>query len=799
MAMTQFDVHSWARAGLFGGLLRQRGCYYFSAASKRIGSAQLRRSKGSWSGHAIAAVVFLTQAIDLSHAQITCVQDPTVGDCKFVLPPVCSRNPAASTAPAAVCDVTTPAELSGGKRVQVTLKAVTDYITVGGYTVRTENYNTSYLSPVIEANAGDSAAAAFENSLDKPSDLASSHGHGATENPTNLHFFHGGVVVPKNSRRANDPNDAAAKMGSGDNVYTYWKRGDPSFTYEVPIPSLLDGRVIDIMEGRKIPHPNGLNWYHSHLHGYSSDQIMGGLSGLLSVGEADANVVACRKDLADPSKCNDDPNATIELKARTDARYALLRDIALQDISALPDAITTMPKTATWAPKFNGWTEGRECGVWTAAGGSSDDKALRKGYCQRDKENAWLFTVNGQRFPTIRVEGGRNLLLRLGNLSPNVVYWLELYNENNEADREKLLLVGIDGVVPAKVVSADPNRQPVRATPVEDLVLMPASRAEIFIRNDCLRPQEQTYILRTKGLKAGTSGQSDRWPEIQLMRIVLEKSTVSCIDDIALNAVAGLQLVAVFAGPLPQVVTKPKGCVDDIDPKKAEHRRVTFKDVGGMTSSGVQTAWNVLTEIVRPPDPSKAAPYNNFVSDIAKRVGREDPDDGLVGIPFEEYDLGDGKIDWDNTNGARPHVCIFAEPGNSGPTSGHQQLWVLKNDTGHLHNFHIHQMKFRLATATELADKFKIEINPTNEPPEVCADQPDCKLKYKLYEASTPDANTTWHDTIPMPPAQRVYVVMSFVAEQQVGRYVFHCHILKHEDNGLMAPIEVWKPTPVVQ
>jgi FtsP/CotA-like multicopper oxidase with cupredoxin domain len=34
---------------------------------------------------------------------------------------------------------------------------------------------------------------------------------------------------------------------------------------------------------------------------------------------------------------------------------------------------------------------------------------------------------------------------------------------------------------------------------------------------------------------------------------------------------------------------------------------------------------------------------------------------------------------------------------------------------------------------------------------------------------------------------------MSFDADEQVGRYVFHCHILKHEDSGLMAPIEVWK------
>ena len=117
---------------------------------------------------AIAAILILPLGIEPSHAQITCAQDPTVGECELVLPPVCSRDPAASTAPAALCTVTDQPVLPGlpnPKRVQVNLKAVTDEIKVGGYTVETENYNGSYLSPVIEAHVGDTAAAVLENSL----------------------------------------------------------------------------------------------------------------------------------------------------------------------------------------------------------------------------------------------------------------------------------------------------------------------------------------------------------------------------------------------------------------------------------------------------------------------------------------------------------------------------------------------------------------------------------------------------------------------------------------------------------
>lgn len=768
---------------------------------------------GQWRWLFAALVIAL--ATDPAHPQSSCQQDPTAGGCELVMPPVCSRDPASATAPPGVCDVTARPGPLGGKRVEISLKATTGAIRVGGYTFSTDNYNASYLPPVVEADPGDIVAAKLQNALDyrQPStSQAGQHAHNGTDNPTNLHFFHGGIVTPRNSRVPNDPTDQAATHGNGDNIYTYLKRGSTPFTYEVPIPNRLDARVLN--EAGTIPHPSGLNWYHAHLHHYSSDQVMGGMSGLLSVGDARANLVACKPDLADPAKCNDDPGGTAALKGRTDVRYALLRDIALKEISALPET-PNAPKTAVWAPELRDWQRQHgDCKVWRTAQDQGDPNAkLRKGYCQQAQDKAWLFTVNGQRFPTIKVEGGRNLLLRFGNLSPNVVYWLELYDEQNEGDKEKLLLLSIDGVVPAKPVLADPNRQPVKATAVNDLVLMPASRAEILIRNDCLRPQAKTYILRTKGVVAGrfSNGLADRWPEIQLMRIELAASNVSCTDQIALNAIVGR---SEFATPLAQsaarTVTRPEGCVDDIDPAKAEHRKVTFSDGLG-TPDGGQT-WAIKTEILGPPGgpTSSPIPYNDFVADPAKTVGLKEADGSFSAIPFEEYDLGDGTIDWKNkdANGKeanRPHVCIFVDPDDPTQKNNLQQLWVLKNETGELHNFHIHQMKFRLATADELTGKFKIKLDgPSPEPSEICAHPPACTNPgpiYKLYEKGPSGENTRWHDTIPMPPGQKVFVIMTFAAVEQVGRYVFHCHILKHEDNGLMAPIEVWKPTsgPVVQ
>ena len=160
-------------------------------------------------------------------------------------------------------------------------------------------------------------------------------------------------------------------------------------------------------------------------------------------------------------------------------------------------------------------------------------------------------------------------------------------------------------------------------------------------------------------------------------------------------------------------------------------------------------------------------------------------------MPFEQYDLGDGRINWSEL-----HVCVFVDPNDPEHKVSHQQLWVLENQTSALHNFHIHQMKFRLATAAELTEKFKIKLDDAEnpEPSQTCPDRPEpC---YKLYEKGVPGELTRWHDTIPMPHGKRVYLIMSFDAAEQIGRFVFHCHILKHEDTGLMAPIEVWGTPP---
>ena len=721
-----------------------------------------RTRTGSWSRGVRGYAVILSFAVLTQVAR---------ADDELIQLLVCSAETSGQPAVNKICTVKPLG--NGHNKVKVNLTAETAPVEVGGYKVKnTENYNGNYLTPVIEVMPGDTVAAHLENRLKPRPHGGMAHGD-ADENPTNLHYFHGGIVSPNNPR----PN---VELGTGDNIYVHLKSGG-DFDFEVPIPGdkSLDARVLE--ENGYISHPSGLNWYHSHLHGISSDQVIGGMSGLLSVGDAKANVkAACRRNTPTDKIClNDVYKDTADLKKETVVRYALLRDIPLK--------ITTLPEDASgadavWAPQDQDFPtpEHKDCAVWKKEGSELKpnlDESLRKGYCQLEKESVWLFTLNGQRFPTITLDGNHNLLLRIGNVSANLAYVLELcdeaafaLNKCSEADGSviPLTIISLDGVVPAKPVSPDDASKPVAAFDVNNLLLMPASRAEIYIRNDNkLHQNSQTYVLRTKGLKGGI----DNWPAVALARIVLKPNSFASEVIVARNAPVEEFLSRPFTGLLEEAIP-PEGCVRDLESAQTEYRRVTFLDPA---SEG--GPWRIKTEIVHP-------------NASAKETDQPPVSEATVGpFPFENYERKDGLVDW-----TKKHVCIFID--HSSHSGSHKQLWVLRNTTPALHNFHIHQMKFRLATIRELEDH---QIIPPAS--HDTSSGTDIQVYDEQNSSETdPDFKPVWHDTIPVPPNnQRVFLIMSFDAEQQIGRFVFHCHILKHEDKGLMAPIEVWGPKPVLQ
>jgi FtsP/CotA-like multicopper oxidase with cupredoxin domain len=647
-------------------------------------------------------------------------------------PPLCSAIDAAAVElRSPFCSVTPSVGRPTRHELTLSLTATTSPVYVGGYRLaESDNYNGGYLSPVVELKPGDTFKVRMLNALAPAGAEPAGGGHGGSGRETNLHT-HGLIVSPKNA--------TPESLQNGDNVFVQLDRGQ-SLDYSVDIPTNLPASVLDGVSGI-IPHPSGPYWYHSHRHGTSDIQVAGGMSGLISIGPPKANLVAIKEE------------QTTSLRDRTDARYLMLRDIKIQ--SSIDPEAADGQSPAVWLKD----ADDKLCGV-PAAGAVPEGKA---GYCRdpNDKQRLWLFTVNGQRFPAIRIPNGRNGLWRVANLSADVTYEVSL--RDAAGNPVPFDLLSIDGVVPGKPKdpSSPPGDSP-EATKIEkSLRLMPAARAEIFVANDDGVTIERRLVLQSDGIDTAAQGESggDKWPKVQLAEIILEAAPVA----VAALGRAGLNLPVASAAPPPAAAGEaalralPPGCVRDIDRSKREHRRVTFQ-------AGFPSGWNVKTELVHPTVAAGEQPYTDLVPSDAETVIAS----------FDQY-LKDGAVDWGATGGRPRHTCVRL-------ANGHGQLWALVNPTGELHNFHLHQTKFRLANETDLKAH---GIDPSSV---VLASG----LEPKAPGSSAMNARDVWHDTLPIKgDGGMIFIVINFDAEEQLGRYVYHCHILKHEDAGLMAPIQV--------
>jgi FtsP/CotA-like multicopper oxidase with cupredoxin domain len=95
---------------------------------------------------------------------------------------------------------------------------------------------------------------------------------------------------------------------------------------------------------------------------------------------------------------------------------------------------------------------------------------------------------------------------------------------------------------------------------------------------------------------------------------------------------------------------------------------------------------------------------------------------------------------------------------NSGPMLtvdvGSLQHWRVTNATREVHPFHIHQVHYLF---------YAINEDPVQQP--------------------------EWLDTVNVPPQGSVELIMDFTDPIIRGVSLFHCHLLSHEDKGMMAKI----------
>ncbi len=113
------------------------------------------------------------------------------------------------------------------------------------------------------------------------------------------------------------------------------------------------------------------------------------------------------------------------------------------------------------------------------------------------------------------------------------------------------------------------------------------------------------------------------------------------------------------------------------------------------------------------------------------------------------------------------------EPVTEMPVIDTVEIWNLINATGDAHPIHIHLIKFQIIDRRPF-DQAKLEAGT---------------LVYTGPAVPPSPGEAGWKDTVRADPGFVSTIIAKF--EGYTGRYVWHCHILEHEDNEMMRPYEV--------
>jgi blue copper oxidase len=127
-----------------------------------------------------------------------------------------------------------------------------------------------------------------------------------------------------------------------------------------------------------------------------------------------------------------------------------------------------------------------------------------------------------------------------------------------------------------------------------------------------------------------------------------------------------------------------------------------------------------------------------------------DPSDA---VETREFELRSRRINGEEMDMERIDTVV---------TRGTTEVWAVENGHGQPHTFHVHDVQFQV-----------LDVDGEDPPPELSG----------------------WKDTIQVPPRRQVHLIMSFDDYADPNSpYMYHCHLLHHEDEGMMAQFVVVEP-----
>jgi FtsP/CotA-like multicopper oxidase with cupredoxin domain len=579
-------------------------------------------------------------------------------------------------------------------------------------------------------------------------------------NPTNLHTH--GLLTPARAATRNDPS-------FGDFVFvTVYNSANGT---PVPQSTHQHGPIVMDTIDYRIPvpgnHPSGLLWYHPHVHGIALNQVVQGMAGLLTIGSVGDVVKGDKLNVSFPNSA--------------------VRHIMLKETQVL--AKGTVIFDSGPQPVANGEVLNQEDPGFCAP--DPDPGEVRHGSCPGANNLAdegsdftggkWYFTANGIQFPTIPITAADGEVWRIGTAGGSLSYDLQLVNDANHTPMVVQLLA-IDGVavhlpqdtpmntmitmaggkfrvVPCPAAQVIGSSLPVC---VDEIVMMPSSRVDVWVtyrdQNGRITspPAGATATWRNQAL---TMGSGDTWPQVDLAKVQFNQSGPRqfTTNQVVVNDSGFLQPGGILATAVAGATTSPlpAGCA----PLPAGHtRRIFF-------------GFSLIPQ--RDTDPP--AEEETFA------LGYEEVDQNGNVVPGSHRPVinpangladGNGLEQFDPSHNI---VCLPLGPGQTPVT----EKWEMVQLATENHNFHLHQARFveRINnTPSIVQDNFPLGVSV-----------PDAAIADQVNNNQLGVCNIRqWREGHCFSPPVKMEIPFT-----QLGEFVYHCHILEHEDGGMMAKIQV--------
>jgi FtsP/CotA-like multicopper oxidase with cupredoxin domain len=122
---------------------------------------------------------------------------------------------------------------------------------------------------------------------------------------------------------------------------------------------------------------------------------------------------------------------------------------------------------------------------------------------------------------------------------------------------------------------------------------------------------------------------------------------------------------------------------------------------------------------------------------------------------------------------------MWADPVTENPNVGDTELWEFYNFTADAHPMHVHEVAFEVVNRQALVTNGEGET----EPPARLVGEPRPPEPWE----------TGFKDTVIAYPGEVTRIRAQFSTP---GQFVWHCHIVEHEDNEMMRPYRIGPRQP---